>query len=68
VAIRGDCKRIVSRGNDGTVRFWDAESDLEKLALKESARRVTSVAISSDGEGDRLERLRRSGQSPGCKE
>ena len=48
VAIRGDCTRIVSRGNDGTVRVWDAESGLEKLILKESAGRVTSVAIRSD--------------------
>jgi WD40 repeat protein len=51
VAIRGDCTRIVSRGNDGTVRVWDAESGLEKLTLKESAGRDTSVAINSDGKG-----------------
>ena len=51
MAIRGDCTRIVSRGNDGTVRVWDAESGLEKLTLNESAGRITSVAISSDGKG-----------------
>jgi WD40 repeat protein/tRNA A-37 threonylcarbamoyl transferase component Bud32 len=49
VAISGDGKRIISGGDDGTVRVWDADTGVEKLTLKGHTGPVTSVAISGDG-------------------
>jgi WD40 repeat protein len=49
VAIRGDGKRLISGGEDGTIRVWDADTGVEKLTLKGHTGTVTSVAISGDG-------------------
>jgi WD40 repeat protein/sterol desaturase/sphingolipid hydroxylase (fatty acid hydroxylase superfamily) len=49
VAISADGRRIVSGGDDGTVRVWDAAMGTTILTLTGHTRPVRSVAITADG-------------------
>jgi WD40 repeat protein/tRNA A-37 threonylcarbamoyl transferase component Bud32 len=63
VAFSADGKRIVSGGNDGTVRVWDAETGQEKLTLRGHTNHVSGVTFSPDrkriisGSSDRTVRV-----------
>ena len=49
VGFSPDGKRLVSGGNDGSVRLWDAEEGSEILVLKGHEDWVRSVGFSPDG-------------------
>lgn len=49
VAISADGKRIVSGGQDGTVKVWDAATGRAEQTLMGHSRAVFGVAISADG-------------------
>jgi WD40 repeat protein/sterol desaturase/sphingolipid hydroxylase (fatty acid hydroxylase superfamily) len=49
VASSADGQRIVSGGEDGTVKVWDAATGQEQLTLTGHTRPVRSVALSADG-------------------
>jgi hypothetical protein len=49
VAFSPSGRRIVTGGDDGTVRVWDASNGQELLALEGPAEGVLSVAFSPDG-------------------
>ncbi len=49
MAFSPDGKRIVSGGQDHTLKIWDADRSIETLTLKGHTGRVTSVAFSPDG-------------------
>jgi sterol desaturase/sphingolipid hydroxylase (fatty acid hydroxylase superfamily) len=49
VAGSADGQRIVSGGEDGTVKVWDAATGQEQLTLTGHTRAVLSVAVSADG-------------------
>jgi WD40 repeat protein len=49
MAYSPDGKRIVSGGQDQTLRVWDALTGEELLVITGHSRRVASVAISPDG-------------------
>ena len=49
VAFSPDGKRIVSAGDDKTVRLWNAETGQQLLALKGHTHRVTGASFSPDG-------------------
>jgi WD40 repeat protein/tryptophan-rich sensory protein len=48
-AFSPNARRIVTGGDDGVVRVWDASSGLELLAIEGPAEAVLSVAFSPDG-------------------
>jgi WD40 repeat protein len=60
VALRGDGKRAVSVGDDGTLRIWDLDSGLELTTQKVSGRPILVAAHLTDdrlalaGNDDRL--------------
>ena len=47
-AFSPDGKRIISAGDDGTIKVWDAETCKELAALKGHERAVSSCAFSPD--------------------
>ena len=49
MAYSPDGKRIVTAGEDGTVKVWDAATGQELLALKGHTAQVFGVAFSPDG-------------------
>jgi WD40 repeat protein len=49
VAFGPDGRRLVSSGQDETIRLWDVASGHELLALKGHSGRVRSVVFSGDG-------------------
>ena len=51
LAVQADGSRIVSSGDDGTVRVWDAASGQEVACLGDGKpeHRVDSIAVSPDG-------------------
>ncbi|MEB3324629.1 MAG: TIR domain-containing protein, partial [Cyanobacteriota bacterium] len=49
VAWSGDGRRVVSGGDDGTLRLWDAASGRELAVLEGHKGRVSSVGWSGDG-------------------
>ena len=49
VSYSPDGKRIVSGGENNTVKVWDAESGQEMLTLKGHTKRVWFMTVSSDG-------------------
>ena len=49
IAFMPDGSRIVSAGQDGTVRIWDAAGRLPARVLTGHSRAVGSVSVSSDG-------------------
>jgi hypothetical protein len=50
VAVSGDGQTIVSRGEDGSVRLWDAEGHAIGAPLRGHEGEVYSVAVSGDGQ------------------
>ena len=48
-AVSPDERRLVTTGDDGTVRLWDVETGLELFALGKHAGKGTGVAFSPDG-------------------
>jgi WD40 repeat protein len=49
VAVSADGRRIVSGGEDRTVKVWDAQTGQDLLALQGHTGWVYSVAVSADG-------------------
>jgi sterol desaturase/sphingolipid hydroxylase (fatty acid hydroxylase superfamily) len=49
VAISAGGRRVLSAGEDGTVKVWDVLAGLDVLTLKGHSGRVRSVAFSADG-------------------
>ena len=49
IGFLGVTGRIVTGGQDGTLRMWDATTGAQLLALKGHTGRINSVAISPDG-------------------
>jgi WD40 repeat protein len=49
LAFTVDTKRLVSAGNDGTLRLWDTSSGKELLSLKSEHSYEDKVAFSPDG-------------------
>lgn len=49
VAFLADGKQVVSAGQGGTVRFWDASSGQQLAAIKAHEGKVRGLAISPDG-------------------
>lgn len=50
VAVSGDGRRIVTGGQDGTVRTWDAATGQPERTLAGHNRAVLGVALSADGQ------------------
>jgi WD40 repeat protein len=48
-AVSPDERRLVTTGNDGTVRLWDIETGLELFQLGKHTKTGTGVAFSPDG-------------------
>jgi WD40 repeat protein/sterol desaturase/sphingolipid hydroxylase (fatty acid hydroxylase superfamily) len=49
VALSADSLRLVSGGEDGVVKVWNAATGEETLTFTEPTKAVTSVALSADG-------------------
>jgi WD40 repeat protein len=50
VAFSTDGRRLVTAGNDGTARVWDATTGRELLCLRVHRSQITSVAFARDGQ------------------
>ncbi len=49
VAVSADGRRVISGGQDGTVKVWDAAAGQPELTLTGHTRAVFGVAVSGDG-------------------